>query len=172
MRCYHLSNMYLSSIQQGIQSAHAQMELFVKYDADIVPGYMSVQKTNLFTWAKEHKTMIVLNGGYVSHMQEALEFLSKESHPYPFAPFYESDDALGGILTNIAIVLPEKIYVAAELIRNGKVLPEYNRDHILSINTTNAVEFSEIDTLLKTFGVFTSFELELCMFLNKFRLAN
>lgn len=167
MRCYHLCNMYLSSIQQGIQSAHSQMELFVKYSDDLVPGYTSVQKQNLYDWAKNHKTMIVLNGGYLSHMTEALEFLSKETHDYPFAPFYEGVDALGGILTNIAIVLPEKIYCVSELIRTGKISTEFEINPNLQTD-----EFSDICEKLISYGKFTPFEIELCNFMNRFRLAN
>ena len=36
MRAYFFGNMYLSSIQQGIQAAHCLGEMFLKYDADKV----------------------------------------------------------------------------------------------------------------------------------------
>lgn len=149
MRCYHLCNMYLSSIQQGIQSAHAQMELFNKYVCSDDP-----QEDMLFDWSSNYKTMIVLNGGYLSTMENALEFFNQYDNPYPFAPFYESKEALGGILTNIAIVLPEKIY-----------------------NTIPCVKFSPegiIDFSDAPYGAyhFTDFEKELIMLLKGFRLAN
>ena len=161
MRCYHLNNMYLSSIQQGIQSAHAQMELFVKYVDN------SPQKEMLYDWGKNHKTMIVLNGGYLADMQEALEFFMHPENPYAFAEFYEGEDALGGIMTNIAIVLPEKIYKTSEFIRNRMV------DELLVINNTLAPEtFSKVSQILNSFGDFTPFEIQLTSYMNNFRLAS
>ena len=157
MRCYHLCNMYLSSIQQGVQSAHAQMELFVKY--------RDISRTStamLYEWAKNHKTMIVLNGGFLYDMEESLDFFERNRSFYPFASFYESKEALGGILTNIAIVLPEKIYKTSELIRN-RVLDSDLQP------TENSLE--EDLELFRSFGPFTKFEIELCSFMNQFRLA-
>lgn len=167
MRCYHLCNMYLSSIQQGIQSAHAQMELFVKYEKNLVPNYTSVQKQYLYAWAENHKTMIVLNGGFLNTMQDTLDFLSNEENTYPFAPFYESQEALGGILTNIAIVLPEKIYKTSELLRTKMI------DENLSINPNLSFEMSsEIENIMSGFGKFTPFEIALATYMNMFKLAN
>lgn len=161
MRCYHLSNMYLSSIQHGVQSAHAQMELFVKYKS---PGK---KNSFLFDWAENHKTMIVLNGGYLSSMNEALEFFSQPDNPYPFVQFYESDEALGGILTNIAIVLPEKIYKTAELRRKRLI-----NDNNTITDRLDPETYNEINELITSFDVFSKFESELCSFMNNFGLAN
>ena len=110
MRCYHFGNMYLSSIQQGIQAAHAQMELFVKYNPALMKPAQRDVCNNLYEWATEHKTMICLNAGFNSEMLNIKEFLESEDNPYPWAAFYESEEAMGGLLTNIAIVLPEEVY--------------------------------------------------------------
>lgn len=107
MRCYHFGNMYLSSIQQGIQAAHAQMELFVKYNPDHPD---TKAREDLYYWANDHKTMICLNAGFNSEMQAIKGFLESEENPYPWAAFYESEEAMGGLLTNIALVLPESVY--------------------------------------------------------------
>lgn len=160
MRCYHLCNFYLSSIQQGIQSAHSQMELFVKYEID------SLQKTSLVEWAKFHKTMIVLNGGMLSDMVKSLEFLNTDENIYPWAPFNESEEALGGILTNIAIVLPEKIYLTAEWIRKKIVSESLDTNKQLSID-----DFDYIESKMAEFGPFSDYEIELCKFMNTFGLA-
>jgi len=122
MRCYHFSNMYLSSIQQGIQAAHAQMELFVKYNPLNVQSVLEDAEEHkyrdavnmLYKWGEEHKTMICLNAGFNSEMQAIEDFLSSDDNPYPWASFYESEEAMGGLLTNIAIVLPERIYGTSE----------------------------------------------------------
>jgi len=103
--------MYLSSIQQGIQAAHAQMELFIKYSRVYQPdefGY--IQNVKLFDWAENYKTMICLDAGHNKELNDIEEFLSNTENPYPWATFRESSEALGGILTNIAIILPEEIY--------------------------------------------------------------
>ena len=171
----------MSSIQQGIQSAHAQMELFVKYKEQDLYDYASSTGENppehvvkastkanmLYDWAKHHKTMIVLNGGYLSTMKEALIFLDVTENPYPFAEFYESEEAMGGMLTNIAIVLPEKIYQTSEFMRKRMIDNRLNVDTKLPIETSD-----EVEETMASFGVFSDYEIELCSFMNNFVLAN
>jgi len=124
MRCYHFSNMYLSSIQVGIQSAHAQMELFVKYNPSKAKADgMAVDL--LYEWAERHKTMICLNAGFNSEMLKIAAFLKSEDNPYPWSTFCESEEAMGGLLTNIAIVLPERIYSVSDYqLAQGYVLAD------------------------------------------------
>jgi hypothetical protein len=136
------------------------MELFVKYTSD------SPQERMLYDWATNHKTMIVLNGGFLSDMQEALGFFERPENPYPMATFYESEEALGGILTNIAIVLPEKIYKTSEFIRKRYIDGNLNVDPKLHITVVDTVEET-----LAGFGEFSQFEIELCSFMNNFRMA-
>ncbi|MFY0655360.1 MAG: hypothetical protein JXR12_01150 [Neptunomonas phycophila] len=133
LRCYHFGNMYLSSIQQGIQAAHSEMELFNKYDSAQAEHLNQLKHVNkeltederlyiqctktLYDWSKNHKTMICLNGGYLSNMLEIVEHLKHDDNPFPWSTFHESEEALGGILTNIAIVLPDYIYDTASWLR-------------------------------------------------------
>jgi len=152
--------MYLSPIQQGIQSAHSQMELFVKYDKKSKKG------SALFDWATNHKTMIVLNGGFLYDMEAALNFFDQPNNPYPYSEFYESKEALGGILTNIAIVLPEKSYKLSEFLRNKMVGTD------LTINDSLPAEtYSKIKQTLDDFGKYSPFEIDLAVYMNQFRLA-
>ena len=111
--------------------------------------------------------MIVLNGGFLSDMQEALEFLNNPENPYPVAEFYESQEAMGGMLTNIAIVLPEKIYKTAEFMRKRYIDGNLNTDPKLHITVVD-----EVEEILAGFGEFTTYELELCSFMNQFRMAS
>lgn len=106
LRLYTFCNVYLSSIQQGIQSAHVTHELFVKYK------YNFELSSRLFDWAENHKTMIVLNGGINESLHDLYNLLTtdKLSFPAPFACFNEDEKSLGGIMTNVGIVLPEEIY--------------------------------------------------------------
>ena len=161
MRCYHLSNMYLSSIQAGLQSAHSQMELFVKYSGGTPKG------VQLYEWALNHKTMIILNGGFLSTMKEVLEFLDSEDNPYPWSVFYESEEAMGGMLTNIAIVLPEKIYETADLIRRRQIVPTL---HILPGQDEETI--LKVVDQMKVYGRFSEFEIKMCNRLNNFGLAS
>lgn len=113
MRCYHINNFYMSGIHAGIQSAHAQHELMLKY---MIPQgeLLSVPqqaRDSYVEWARDHKTIIVLNGGMQGDLQQWQEFLSLSGgHKYAWASFNEDQYALNGALTNIALVLPETIY--------------------------------------------------------------
>ncbi len=112
MRAYFFGNMYLRSIQQGIQAAHATADMFVKYAYD-----SSDKSLSLHDWAANHKTMILLDGGYLETIQELIEFFEDRRNPYPYTSFNEGQDALGGIVTTVGIILPEKIYVTAKIAR-------------------------------------------------------
>ena len=108
MRAYFFCNFYLSSIQQGIQSAHCMHEMFTKYrDVNTEP-----QTSVLYDWANNHKTMIVLNGGdsqSIAELYELLAPLAKEGF-FPFAKFSEDERSLNNALTCVGVVLPESIY--------------------------------------------------------------
>lgn len=106
MRLYTFNNMYLSSIQHGIQSAHVVHELFLNY-AD--PNGSPSNKM-LWDWANNHKTMIVTNGGYQSNLRSIAKTLERVDNPYPFASFYEESDSLNGCLTSVGVVLPVEVY--------------------------------------------------------------
>ena len=58
MRAYFFGNLYMSSIQQGIQAAHAVADMFIKYSNENEPNYHPLRE-----WATDHKTMILLNAG-------------------------------------------------------------------------------------------------------------
>ncbi len=157
MRCYHFGNYYLSSIQQGIQASHSQMELFVKYKETSDPNQDKFQREMLYDWSKHHKTMICLNAGANKDLNEIKKLFDQNNNDYPWSYFCEDEDSLGGILTNVAIVLPEKIYDAAEKIRNKQASFS---DNSLYLN----VEHGFIDN-------FTDFEIKLIETLNKCQLA-
>lgn len=156
MRCYHFGNYYMSSIQQGIQAAHCQMELFVKYDKTIVPGYNTKQKQELYDWAENHKTMICLNGGNLQGLKDIESLFQSEQNIFPWATFYEDEMSLGGILTNVCIVLPEDIYEIASKIRSS----EY------TISVTKVWDKDD-----KFVQELTDFELKLIQVLNSCQLA-
>ena len=108
-RCYTFTLWQLSPIQQGIQSGHAAVELVTYHQSN--PAVQS--------WARTYKTMILLGGGEVSELNELIVFLSNPNNPFAWKSFRESQESLGGLITSVAIVLPDRIYVAAEALRRA-----------------------------------------------------
>lgn len=108
MRAYFFGNMYLSSIQQGIQAAHVVAEMFTKYPAE------SHQRSILDHWATDHKTMVLLNAGYGEEIHSLVNFFNTTDNPLPWAHFHEGKDALDGALTCVGIILPEEFYEGAK----------------------------------------------------------
>jgi len=106
LRAYFWNNMYLTGIHSGIQSQHTTAEMFLKYCYPLSDDKGQM----VFDWAHNHKTTIVLNGGYAEHLKDLAKFLHTSFNPYPWSYFRESAEALGGCFTNVGIILPEKIY--------------------------------------------------------------
>lgn len=119
MRGYAWSNMYLSSIQNGIQGWHANNEILAKYRAT------SPEFSVFLAWAKRHKTLILLNGGYADNLiriEHTLTRLNKilRKNPLqqrllgvkgiPFASFREEVAALNAAMTSVFAVLPETCF--------------------------------------------------------------
>lgn len=101
--------MYLSSLQVGLQSAHCLGEMFLKY-----PQQSGNRADMLYDWAHNHKTMILLNGGYSSDLQALDTLFHHGDNIYPHSSFCESGEALSGALTCVGVILPEKIYTRTE----------------------------------------------------------
>ena len=113
MRAYFFGNMYLSSIQQGIQAAHVVHEMFNRY-----PDANGTGATEyLWDWSNDHKTMILLNAGYGENIHALVEIFAKAGNPYPWAVFHEAKESLDGAVTSAGIILPEKIYESAAFLR-------------------------------------------------------
>ncbi len=158
MRCYYFGNMYLSSIQQGVQALHATTKLFVKYTSRAGEA-----NRTLFDWAENHDTVILLNGGYSSTINELIHFFADDENPYPWASFHEGIDALDGALTCVGIVFPEKIYDTARMIR------EAHDDELLNeIQARGSFTFYDVDPIIRNFN---KWEFEMLKTLNKFGLA-
>lgn len=123
LRAYFFGNLYLSSIQQGIQMGHVIHELFLKYpdqrrsdeitDRDLSPSEF------LWQWAEYHKTVVLLNAGYGAEIIALARFFDSTENPYPFQLFFEEQDALNNAPTCIGIILPEKIYETARILREN-----------------------------------------------------
>jgi len=111
-RAYFFTNMYISDIQRGIQTAHCISDMHMKYKY-----HSDVNIKIVDHWANHDKTMIVLNGGYSSHLMELVSIFS-DQYDLPWEAFFESAEALGGALTCVGIIIPDYIYETAKLLRN------------------------------------------------------
>jgi hypothetical protein len=63
--------------------------------------------------------------------------------------------------------LPEKIYKSAEFMRKKWIDGNLNTDPKLHITVVD-----EVEEILAGFGEFSTYELELCAFMNQFRMAS
>lgn len=110
MRFYAIGNMYLSSIQQGIQAFHCLGEMFNKYPSSKVGEVHA--NTVFHEWLNDHKTLICLNGGNNAKLEDMWDFLQIASYKnsYPWATFHEDEQSMGGMLTCVGIVVPEEVY--------------------------------------------------------------
>lgn len=115
MKAFSLNCMYFSGIHAGIQTAHCHDELALKFFLNYHlydDLYIMEQKVNYIDWLDNHKVTVVKNGGYAINISDAKHFLEKNSdiNHYPWTFFKESVAAANGIMTNVTIILPEKVY--------------------------------------------------------------
>lgn len=178
LRAYFFGNMYVSSIQQGIQAGHVIGDMAAKYCPD-QEGFTE-QGQMFYDWATDHKVMILLNAGYGINIVELDDFFEGTNDnypeprlssyydgysPYPFAMFRESDEALNGAATSFGCVLPEKIFEGQNVMRKVKRL---RRDDI------ERIRFEDSRILTFKDGTelqYNDWEIELMERLGQFRLA-
>jgi hypothetical protein len=116
LRLYSFVNFYLSSIQQGIQTGHAAVDLVRKYTAHGNPlrsDITSYHEHLVEQWADNYKTFIILNGGDSVGIANATSVISKNG-VFPWVKFKESEGSLEGIQTSVAVVLPAYIFEATK----------------------------------------------------------
>ena len=115
-RLYTFVNFYLSSIQQGIQSAHVLGDMSVKYRApkyyqDAV--YFGAHE-DFWDWNENHKTLITLNGGANADIRDKYHRLNvianKLQRPVAFECFCEDIKSLDGIMTACGVIVSSPIY--------------------------------------------------------------
>ena len=109
MRLYSFCNVYLSSIQQGIQTAHLTHEMFVTQPTRFRLDVMT-------EWATDHKTIIVLNGGAAQDIKDIAAQLtvlsSSVNFVMPVGRFHEDEYSLDGTMTCTGAIIPSIIYNA------------------------------------------------------------
>lgn len=148
--------MYLSSLQNGLQSAHVVGELMVKYNPP--PARIRGKEwSTLMEWASKHKTMVLLNAGYGEELYSLQRFFNEEDNPYPWAPFHESKEALDSAFTCIGIILPARIYDTSKVCREEGWNPFLLKTGVLgktrNLPTNLSTWEAELATKLNQYGL-------------------
>jgi hypothetical protein len=169
-RCYCFGNYYLSSIQQGIQAAHAITNMFVKYKTD--SDHIDYYEEALFDWAQNDRTMVCLNGGNSEELSKIENFLKNCEGSYsveplssciiPWSSFNEDKQSLNNALTSIACIVPESLYDKAKIINNRQTKVMWDE-----VSKSNIIEYPGTEIFSLNY-----YELEFLKILNSCRLAN
>lgn len=149
LRTYVLLHTYFKSLLNGVQGGHACVELSIKYEPGTLGAAMYKQ------WSRVDKTLLFLDGGVSLHlhaMLNQLRALENNGSKLVWAHFVEDEATLEGMLTAVAIILPERIakahpedWDAAKLSMAGPIHDDLVK---LGMTTENSIEFlSVIDCL-------------------------
>lgn len=124
MRFYSfVAGLYLSELQKGLQTGHAISEVLAVYDID------SPEFRVYHEWAKNHKTIIILNalnhGGVVSVYQRLKDLA--DILGLPVVQFNEDEVSMNAMATAAGIVLPAELYDVSQEYRQTVAvnLPHY-----------------------------------------------
>lgn len=162
MRLYSFGNMYLLGIQAGIQCQHCTADLLLKYK--LLQNSLPAQSVMAFDWADEHKTTILLNGGMDKDLKDLVELFGETDNPYPWEFFNESTEALNNALTNVSIILPEKMYMYnklvaeahAEVSEDGRLVEVFREDDGNGGYSPGFVGYRYTDWELKVIAIMNS----------------
>lgn len=105
LRLYAFNHYKLCGIHAGIQTQHSTQELNNDYPTCIEGG-----DNDFYNWAVNWKTTIILNGGNSQNLRNIKTFLESSIHEFYWSFFHESQEDMEGILTNVCIIVPEKIF--------------------------------------------------------------
>ena len=150
LRAYFFANMYLPSQHAGIQSLHTTAEMFVKYAQPNTIFFSEEDgKTRdiLFDWAENHKTTIVLNGGMSGDLQELLTLFESKDNQYPWSFFKETEYTLNGALTNVGIILPEKIYTYDKVVCEYEAIEKRGYNPVFNLPALTEYEMEIVEAL-------------------------
>lgn len=113
-RAYFFVNMYLSSLQCGLQAGHAIAEMFTLYHnvKKLNEDWAITAANTLYNWAEYHKTIIILNGGNHEDLGQLYSNIGyiAASLKLPYINFHEDENSLNGAATCVGIILPNSIY--------------------------------------------------------------
>lgn len=177
MKAYFFTNIMLSPTQFGVQSVHTLGEMNNKYHPDahyVEPGkdvvYQPTRPAEILSeWQTQHKTVVFVDGGFQSDLEELLAFLDQGGNFYPYAHFCESQKALNGAMTNVGLIATERLLAGREAMRLIMRLPrtDFSRQTFEETGTLQ-VEYEGTTLAQETF---TPFEIELMKRLDRAKLA-
>ena len=127
LRCYTFTLAQLNTMQQGIQAAHAVVEMGNNAYKKMMRYGEPYDFRIYHDWATNWKTMVCLNGGDAEALKALEDFFYDPQNDFPWAPFYE-DASFYNALTSIAIILPENIFGTSENMRKlkpGEQIPRF-----------------------------------------------
>lgn len=165
MRMYTYTHAWLSSIQKAIQSWHCSDDMDIKY----VDQPMMLDQ--LIDRKKNHKTVMVMNGGNSSMLEELHKFFDNSDNPYPFGSFHEDEMSLNCAITSVGICLPEKIYSAMEFIRKRAGFLTYQATLMDDNTRQRQIVLTSKDGNTLSSVVYTQYEKELIEKLSTYSLA-
>jgi hypothetical protein len=99
-------NSFLSPVHVAVQASHAVAEIMLD-DSQTVEE-----------WALNDRTIILLDGGDCHRMNTIRQIINHCNNKYAYSYFEES--SLEEMMTAQAVVLPPKIWHAADMIRHGE----------------------------------------------------
>lgn len=125
-RLYSLTNMYLSSLQKGLQTAHLVSDL-------ALAAQMDSEVDRVFNaWASEDRTIIILNGGNSASLERWEQFLREYCQRWPWAAFREDQQSLNGAITAVGVIVPESVYLNTSTEPTDIVLYDKLQQHALA----------------------------------------
>lgn len=133
MRLYSFVNAYLSPLQHGLQTAHCVSDMAAMV-ANLGTDYTTMVDT-FYDWARNHKTIIICNGGNTQMLEDLYTRLIDVAHQFrlPLVKFYEDEQSLNNALTTVALLVPEWAYNATFMKPEFSTSPaayEWNRAHL------------------------------------------
>jgi hypothetical protein len=135
MRLYSFTNYYLSSLQNGLQTAHVVSDLFALHP----------ENRGLQVWAAVHKTIIILTGGNSTDLDTIGDQLDTLGGRLGLATatFHEDGPSLNHATTACGIIVPANVYEYAAI----RVFDETNAYMLDTVNDDER----ELANLIKSY---------------------
>lgn len=134
MRFYGFCHFYLSPMQQALQAGHVISSI----GANCVEYAGGAQARLFHSWAVNHKTMILLNGGNSADIESTFKDLILPLN-LPCAIFYEDEYSLNNACTCAGVIVPTDICDAIDAVREGEMLITENEP--AAIAKTNFISY-------------------------------
>lgn len=111
-----VNHLYMNEKQWGIQTAHCVSTMSRAYKVN------TEQKAAYDTWADEEPTIIMCQGGNVAMLTDLYERISvlAKALNLPYVKFHEDEASLGGVITAVAVLVPETLFDHVVNFENGE----------------------------------------------------